>query len=96
MFNNYPEILTPEMASKILVTSRKTMMKRLKEGEIRSFKDGKSYRILREDLEAYIYKKRSDGLNPAPARPAPPTVDAPKKHGRPQRAKKASKGSEIS
>jgi len=46
MLEKHPDILSPELIAQILGASRKTVMKRLKEGAIKSFRDGKSYLVL--------------------------------------------------
>ena len=61
MLNKYPEIMEPKDVGKVLKVSEKTVIKMLKRGDIKHIRVGKFYRILKEDLEVYLYKNRSSG-----------------------------------
>lgn len=61
-FNNdllkeYPDVLTGTMIMEILCIGKTHTYKLLKTGEIRSFKIGREYRILKVDLISYLLKK---------------------------------------
>ncbi|MFH1858468.1 MAG: helix-turn-helix domain-containing protein [Candidatus Omnitrophota bacterium] len=60
MLSKYPEILTPEKVSEILQKRRKTVIKMMRNRELKCFRIGRSYRMIREDLENYIYRSRNE------------------------------------
>ena len=47
-------IFTPEEIAEKLKTSRSTVYRWLRTGEIKSFKAGKMWRVTKEDLEAFL------------------------------------------
>jgi predicted site-specific integrase-resolvase len=61
MFNNYPDIMTVKDIQNALQIGRNAAYTLLKTGAIKSFKiDGKSQRILKSDLIAYISNKAAE------------------------------------
>ena len=49
-----PDIFTPEEIAEKLKTSRSTVYRWLRTGDLKSFKAGKLWRVTREDLEAFL------------------------------------------
>jgi excisionase family DNA binding protein len=48
------EIFTPEEIADNLKTSRSTVYRWLRTGDLKSFKAGKLWRVTREDLESFL------------------------------------------
>jgi len=57
MLENYGEILLPEEVCEILRISISEMYRMLKEGEICAYKVGKTWRIPRTNVVAYIMER---------------------------------------
>lgn len=57
MLENYGEILLPEEVCEILRISVSEMYRMLKEKEISAYKVGKTWRIPRYNVEAYIRER---------------------------------------
>ncbi len=57
MLENYGEILLPEEVCEILRVSISEMYRMLKESEISAYKVGKTWRIPRANVEAYIMER---------------------------------------
>lgn len=55
------QILLPEEVAEILRSSRKKVLRQARAGEIPVLKFGKERRFLREDVERYIQRLRSNG-----------------------------------
>lgn len=49
-----PDIFAPEEIAEKLKTSRSTVYRWLRTGDLKSFKAGKLWRVTREDLEAFL------------------------------------------
>jgi excisionase family DNA binding protein len=49
-----PEILTLKQAAEFLQVSNLTIQRAIKSGKMKAFKPGRDYRILKEDLIAFI------------------------------------------
>ena len=54
MFRGYPDVLNLEEMSELLQISTKTGRRLLNNGEIRSFRIGRSYRIPKQNLISFI------------------------------------------
>ncbi len=54
MFQGYPDVLNLEEMSELLQISTKTGRRLLNNGEIRSFRIGRSYRIPKQNLISFI------------------------------------------
>lgn len=54
MFQGYPDVLNLEEMSELLQISTKTSRRLLNNGEIRSFRIGRSYRIPKQNLISFI------------------------------------------
>jgi excisionase family DNA binding protein len=60
------EMLTAEEVAKIMKTSIKTVRSWVQSGELARVPIGKrEYRIVRRDLNAFIAKRRRQGINPS-------------------------------
>lgn len=56
ILNNYPDVLTVEEVGKVLTICNKTTYKLIKEGNIKSLKIGRTYRVPKVYLVEYILK----------------------------------------
>ena len=56
MLQGYPDVLNIEQMCEILKISTKTGYRLLKDGQIQNLKIGRSYRIPKAHLEAYLIK----------------------------------------
>jgi len=54
MFNNEYDILTVDEVMDYLYIGRNTLYKLLNDGELKAFKLGKSWKIPRKEIDAYI------------------------------------------
>ena len=52
--DNYPDVLTPEEAMKVLCIGRNKIYKLLQSGSIKSIKIGKQYRIPKKFIQTFI------------------------------------------
>ena len=59
------DVYTVELAAERLRLHPKTVLRFIAEGRLRAVKMGKSYRILRSDLDALIGSKRRPGASAA-------------------------------
>jgi excisionase family DNA binding protein len=55
-----PQFLTPAEVAEQLRVSSMTVYRLLKSGELRSARIGKSFRILQDDVDAYLQDRFSD------------------------------------
>jgi len=57
MFNSYPDILSVKQLCEVLDIGKNTAYKLLQNGEIKSIKIGKVYKIPKKEVEKYIVRK---------------------------------------
>lgn len=89
VLEKHPCIMTPEMVADVLHVSRKKVLQMVRAGDIRGTRIGKAYRILREDLEIFIYRSR-ETTNAATLHEGEcVTMDAPENPADPEMAQKA-------
>lgn len=55
-FSKTPEIMTLEQLAEYLQVSYQTVYKMVRNGDIRAVKIGRSYRVRKEDVDAYFNK----------------------------------------
>jgi excisionase family DNA binding protein len=59
-YENLSEILTLKQVAEFLQVSPLTIQRAIKAGKLKAFKPGRDYRILKEDLIAYIEGERGE------------------------------------
>lgn len=59
-YEKLPEILTLKQVAEFLQVSALTIQRAIQAGRIKAFKPGRDYRILKEDLIAYIEGERKE------------------------------------
>ena len=62
MFQGYPDVLNLEEMSELLQISTKTGRRLLNNGEIRSFRIGRNYRIPKQYLISFVFSSPTDVL----------------------------------